>query len=214
MNGGKGNDQLFGGSNDDILKGEDGDDILSGGDNNDTLDGGSDDDKLYGDGGNDTLFGGKGDDLLIGGTGEDILSGGDGEDTFVWTASDVYGSDTIKDFDVTEDKLDLSDLLQGETGNTLSEYLEISFDGENTTIKVSSNDINADPDNSYKGTTIVLEDTDLDGLMSKGPLTDAENAEVVNSLYNKGALIITEAIDPVATGADETSLDATDQNVI
>ncbi|WP_270019388.1 Ig-like domain-containing protein [Vibrio sp. LaRot3] len=95
MNGSTGDDHIVGTDNDDILMGHQGDDILDGG--------------L----GDDFLFGGAGDDILIGGQGNDILSGGEGSDTFVWLDGDLDGGlDVITDFTVSEDKIDISDLLQ------------------------------------------------------------------------------------------------------
>jgi VCBS repeat-containing protein len=113
-------------------------------DGNDSLLGGNGDDILFGQGGNDILNGGNGNDLLIGGKGNDTLIGGAGADTFAWKAGDTNsgGFDVIKDFNSKEgDKLDLSDLLQGENGNNvtdLTKYLQITNDGKDTTIQVSS----------------------------------------------------------------------------
>jgi Ca2+-binding RTX toxin-like protein len=73
--GGGGNDTLNGSSGDDILLGGDGDDILYGGNGNDALLGGAGNDILYGQGGNDWLDGGAGDDILVGGLGENLLLG-------------------------------------------------------------------------------------------------------------------------------------------
>jgi VCBS repeat-containing protein len=113
-------------------------------DGGDSLLGGNGDDILFGQGGNDLLNGGNGNDLLIGGKGNDTLIGGAGADTFAWKAGDTNsgGFDVIKDFNSSEgDKLDLSDLLQGENGNNvtdLTKYLQITNDGKDTTIQVSS----------------------------------------------------------------------------
>jgi Ca2+-binding RTX toxin-like protein len=122
----------------------DGNDTLLGGNGDDILLGGNGDDILFGQGGNDILNGGNGNDILIGGKGNDTLTGGAGADTFAWKAGDTNsgGFDVIKDFHASEgDKLDLSDLLQGENGNdlnNLSKYLQITNDGTDTTIQVSS----------------------------------------------------------------------------
>jgi surface adhesion protein len=105
-------------------------------------------DTLIGGNGDDILFGQGGNDILIGGRGNDILIGGKGADSFVWKQGDT-GSDVIKDLvkDVNPttgnggDKIDLSDLLQGENGNNvndLTKYLQITNDGKDTTIEVSS----------------------------------------------------------------------------
>jgi Ca2+-binding RTX toxin-like protein len=57
-----------------VLDGGAGNDELFGGDGNDTLIGGAGDDELFGEGGNDTLIGGTGANLLDGGAGTDTAS--------------------------------------------------------------------------------------------------------------------------------------------
>lgn len=69
------------------LNGGTGEDILYGYDGGDTLNGGAD---------NDVLFGGLGDDTLAGDGGNDYLRGGLGNDTFIFAAS--AGDDVIGDF--------------------------------------------------------------------------------------------------------------------
>ncbi|WP_338430538.1 hypothetical protein [Synechococcus elongatus] len=59
---------------------------------------------------NDFLFGKSGNDILIGGLGSDFLSGGAGKDRFVYTAV-AEGLDLIIDFNVRQDVLDVSGLL-------------------------------------------------------------------------------------------------------
>ncbi|WP_460132178.1 retention module-containing protein [Pseudomonas sp. S1_E04] len=112
-------------------------------DGGDTLIGNAGNDILFGQGGNDTLSGGAGNDILVGGKGNDILTGGAGADTFVWLKGDTNtsgGFDRITDFKHSEgDKLDLSDLLQGNNDNNLSSYLKLSTDtAGNSTLSVSS----------------------------------------------------------------------------
>ena len=67
MDGGNGNDRLFGGldSNSDTLLGGADDDFLDGGGGNDSLDGGDGNDNIQGGQGDDTIFGGAGDDVLL-----------------------------------------------------------------------------------------------------------------------------------------------------
>ncbi|NIL98860.1 MAG: calcium-binding protein, partial [Planctomycetales bacterium] len=72
----------------------------------DTLTGGTGNDLLWGDAGNDTLVGGDGDDILMDGEGVDWLTGGDGADVFVFKSDGV--ADTVADFDLGTDRLDLS----------------------------------------------------------------------------------------------------------
>ena len=97
--GGEGDDQIFGGAESDDLYGEEG---------NDSLDGGTGNDWLFGGEGDDTLDGGTENDLLVGGQGDDVLTGGAGTDTFVFTPD--HGDDTITDFALGEDLIDLSSL--------------------------------------------------------------------------------------------------------
>ncbi|MFV1873693.1 MAG: immunoglobulin-like domain-containing protein [Oleiphilus sp.] len=145
-----GNDLLSGGIGMDILDGGEGNDTLKGGDDNDQLFGGAGDDSLSGDKGSDTLFGGTGDDSLMGGAGIDLLYGGEGNDsleggagsdTFVWQNGDAGTIlnptlDTISDFSAAAggDKLDLSNLLQGEDSGSLTEYLHFDSDGHGGTM--------------------------------------------------------------------------------
>jgi Mg-chelatase subunit ChlD len=98
-------------------------------------------DTLLGGHGNDILFGQGGNDVLVGGKGNDILFGGAGADTFTWKAGDTNsgGFDVIKDFNKDAgDRIDLRDLLQGEDTDTLSKYLQVSNDGHDTILQVST----------------------------------------------------------------------------
>ncbi|UTL91325.1 LapA family giant adhesin [Pseudomonas fluorescens] len=123
----------------DISGANDGADTLLGGAGNDIIFGQGGNDYLDGGKGNDILLGGSGNDTLIGGQGNDILIGGSGADLFVWKAGDV-GNDVIKDFKPSEgDRLDLHDLLQGETASTIDNYLKITTAADGTsTLQVSS----------------------------------------------------------------------------
>ncbi|WP_434675701.1 retention module-containing protein [Pseudomonas sp. D3-10] len=115
-----GNDTLLGGAGNDIIFGQGGKDLLDGGK------------------GNDILLGGSGADTLIGGTGNDTLIGGLGGDTFVWKAGDT-GNDVIKDFKAGDgDRIDLRDLLQGETGSTIDHFLKISTVDGVSSLQVST----------------------------------------------------------------------------
>ena len=164
LTGGAGNDTLFGQSGADRLEGGSGDDVLRG-------EGGED--SLLGGFGNDFLFGGSGEDDLLGGTGEDVMEGGSERDSFIFSAEDNGGTDTISDF-VTGtsnqgDVLDLSDLLKLDgpdlfqktdgLARTLEDYLTIRKDGDNTIIEVDSD--GQGPETVI--TTIVLENVDLLG---------------------------------------------------
>ncbi|WP_442967300.1 immunoglobulin-like domain-containing protein [Pseudomonas sp. WJP1] len=133
-----GDDTLLGGAGNDIIFGLGGDDKLYGGSGNDFLLGGTGKDLLDGGDGNDTLLGGDGNDTLLGGKGDDTLIGGLGGDTFVWKAGDT-GNDVIKDFNANQgDRIDLRDLLQGESGSTIDNYLKITTVDGVSSLQVNS----------------------------------------------------------------------------
>ncbi|MYM58692.1 VWA domain-containing protein, partial [Vibrio sp. OCN044] len=155
---------------DDILVGGLGNDILYGQGGNDTLDGGV---------GDDILLGGQGDDILIGGQGDDILTGGSGQDQFVWKGSDLDGGeDIITDFHVSEDKINVSDLLVG--GETMDDLLsDISASIDNNDIELV---IQRD---SGQHQSIKLENVvdQLSGLdLSSGSVTGTELTNLLNEL--------------------------------
>ena len=143
IDGGEGDDVIFGGSGADTLTGGAGADIIRGGSGADTITGGAGDDVLFGDSGADTVDGGEGDDIIFGGSGADTLTGGAGADTFVFAPGD--GSDTITDFNTSEDKINLSmfgddisfeDLTITATSDGTGSIITVSgdTDSENVTI--------------------------------------------------------------------------------
>ncbi|MBL4816274.1 MAG: calcium-binding protein [Shewanella sp.] len=162
----------------------------------DVLDGGAGDDVLLGGSGSDILLGGDGKDMLIGGLGDDLLSGGSGADTFVWTAGSE-GTDHIIDFNLNEDKLDLSDLLQGATTDNLDEYLNFSVD---ITSHTSTIDIDADGDGTFEQ-HIVLDGVDLNAAFGNS------DELIINGLLGEngdGALIIDSLGESAAALSMET----------
>lgn len=80
MDGGPGDDSIFGGRGDDQVKGGSGDDLVKGGAGNDVINGGPGQDHLEGGLGRDTISGGRGEDDLFGDAGQDTLEGGAGND--------------------------------------------------------------------------------------------------------------------------------------
>ena len=66
--------------------------------------------------GNDKLGGGSHNDILSGGPGSDVLTGGGGADQFVFGEIDT-GRDSITDFNVEKDIIDLSALFWGRHGD-------------------------------------------------------------------------------------------------
>ena len=78
----------------------------NGGAGDDVLTGNSSGDYLIGNAGDDTISGGNGADIILDGAGVDRMTGGNGVDTFILSRDGE--TDTIADFDVSQDRLDLS----------------------------------------------------------------------------------------------------------
>ena len=161
LKGGDGNDLLFGQDDRDLVSGGKGKDELQGGASDDTLQGNGGNDKLFGQDGNDILFGngnndelqgGSGDDTLVGGTGDDIFLGGDGNDHFLFEANN--GQDTINDFVVAEDKIEIAANLGFNNGTEVLNA--VTNTGLNTEGGFFS-DITLSPGNSVR----VFHDSDL-----------------------------------------------------
>ena len=131
-------------SGDDVLKGKERqDDVIRGLAGDDTIFGYEGDDELYGGAGDDTIAGGDGDDRIYGGAGDDSLWGDgtrsdialDGAtdfDTFIFKPG--HGNDTVRDFNLNEDRLDLSHF------GSISELsdLTIQQQGQHTVVSVDA----------------------------------------------------------------------------
>ena len=96
---------------------------------------------------NNNLLGNIGNNTLNGGAGNDTLTGGLGEDTFTWKLADkgangLPSMDKITDFNSSQDKLHLRDLLSGENSGNLLNFLDVttSVTGgvTNTEIRISN----------------------------------------------------------------------------
>ncbi|RRV10121.1 mannuronan epimerase [Pseudomonas sp. v388] len=123
---------------------------VPGTDGNDTLQGSDANEIFYGAAGNDRINGGAGDDILVGGAGVDNLTGGAGADIFRFSSqSDSYRTattsfdDTITDFDVTQDRIDLADLGFTGLGNGRGGTLQVSYSASNDRTYIKDYDADA-----------------------------------------------------------------------
>jgi serralysin len=156
LDGGAGNDQLYGSFAADTINGGDGNDYLSSGGGADIMHGGAGDDslkggtaaaQLYGDDGNDTLVGGSGNeylsggngnDKLTGGGGTDTLNGGAGNDTFIFAAN--FGKDVIADFQNTNGEQDIIQFDHTVFADFSAVQSHMAQVGGNVVITVDAND--------------------------------------------------------------------------
>ncbi|EJG0688462.1 retention module-containing protein [Vibrio parahaemolyticus] len=139
---------------------------------------------LIGGAGDDRIIGGDGDDILIGGLGSDILTGGGGNDIFKWTQDtvDEGAVDTITDFTLNEDTIDLKDVIADLNDpmagiDELLAHIQADYDATTDNVSLS---ITTDA-NIHQ--TIVVENLgqaiDFNGLSSN---------EIVESLLNRGVI--------------------------
>ncbi|KAJ01443.1 hypothetical protein PM02_19380, partial [Sulfitobacter mediterraneus] len=121
LRGHDGDDRIEGGRGNDIIWGDDDEDRLEGGDGDDTIRGGRHDDRIDGDDDDDLIFGEDGDDNIDGdtsnseGRGDDTIYGGDGDDTIDGNRGDDYIKGEEDDDDIDGD--DGNDELYGDEGH-------------------------------------------------------------------------------------------------
>jgi large repetitive protein len=137
---------------------------------------------------NRTLIGSDGNDILIGGLGNDILTGGLGEDIFLWRAEDINGySDTITDFTLGADQIDLTDVLDdiNNDGIDLDDLLaNVSADVSSGQIVLtinSSSTVNAD-----NTQTIILQNIQASDLGVGNP---SDTNELITQLFVQQAFV-------------------------
>ncbi|WP_284205428.1 DUF5801 repeats-in-toxin domain-containing protein [Psychromonas marina] len=164
----------FGNKDSDILNADNSGESLYGFDGSDTLMGGT---------GEDMLFGGEGADILSGGEGNDILAGGNDNDLFTWE-NNASGIDTITDFKLDEDQLDLSQILSdGDYDKfTLDDLLLHSNSGDLTASYDAEGNVNLTvKTEDQKEQVIVLDNIDASSLGG------ASSADILNQLFSHDA---------------------------
>lgn len=107
------------------------------------------------------LKGGSGNDYLEGGKGNDIMTGGTGDDIFMYASLTNIGNsttDTITDFKIGEDKLNLEELL---TSNIHANHIFITdsngaSNGGDITLKIKANSSSVYDGTSTADLTVIL----------------------------------------------------------
>ncbi|MEM7696703.1 MAG: M10 family metallopeptidase C-terminal domain-containing protein [Pseudomonadota bacterium] len=157
---------ITGDHNREIIRGHKGNDHLSGKGNND---------RLFGGDGNDTLDGGDGEDTLSGGWGQDQLTGGSDADIFVFEDADMTretAPDTITDFQLGVDKIDLSGAFRGTSNPIINAGSDL--DGATNGISINTFEGKTYIDiHVFAATTLIgMGQTILDGVYSPVNLAD------------------------------------------
>jgi len=184
---GPGDDYVTGGFGDNVIYGGAGNDLLVGSGKNNWLYGGSGNDQLHGHGENNWLYGGKGDDYLLttGGNTMLVWLKGDAGTVDAPARDQVAGFDQFlpNTYPINKDTLDLRDLLiDEETHSDLSQYLNITFDGADTVINVSTTGV-LHADGSGFGQVITLLNVDVtDGV--------TDQKQLIENLIQAGKLLI------------------------
>jgi Ca2+-binding RTX toxin-like protein len=150
MTGNAGANTLSGGGGNDTINGAGGADILDGGAGIDTLGGDAGADTINGGAGNDIIDGGAGNDILRGDAGNDRLTGDLGADRFTYDSL-TLGRDTITDFGIGADKIDLSaiDATLNDAANGAFLYIrggaftglgqgQVRWDAASTSVQIDS----------------------------------------------------------------------------
>lgn len=148
INGGPGDDHIYGSSGDDILNGGPGDDRIYGLEGNDVIDGGDGNDTIFAGQGNDTINGGLGNDVIYAGEGNNSVTSvaGDGDDVYDFTDNSAaigfisFGNDTV--YGTAFD----DGIMAGDSGNVVFEGrggddLLMGGDGADRLVGGAGNDI-------------------------------------------------------------------------
>ncbi|KJG19418.1 hypothetical protein UB37_18350, partial [Photobacterium iliopiscarium] len=147
------------------------------------------DNTLIADNQGESLFGFDGNDILVAGEGNDILTGGNDDDMFTWhetSLSTVSNTDTITDFELDKDQINIHDLLTDDENANLNmddllSHVSADVDGKgNVNLEVSSLE--------GKSQHIVLEN--INPQQDLGLADGASSADIVSSLFSHNAFHI------------------------
>ncbi|SMY38821.1 Poly(beta-D-mannuronate) C5 epimerase 7 [Photobacterium andalusiense] len=141
------------------------------------------DNTLTADNQGESLFGFGGNDILAAGQGNDILTGGSGDDVFIWhetSLSAVENTDTITDFELDKDQINLYDLLTDDNNSIVD--MDVLLKHVSADVDDNGN-LNLEV-NSTQGQSqhIVLEN--FNPQHDLGLVDGASSADIVSSLFN------------------------------
>ncbi|WP_052672681.1 type I secretion C-terminal target domain-containing protein [Photobacterium phosphoreum] len=144
------------------------------------------DNTLVADSQGESLFGFDGNDILVAGEGNDILTGGNGDDIFTWhesSLSTVSNTDTITDFELDKDQINVRGLLTDDDNTRLDmddllKHVSADVDDKgHVNIEVNSSE--------GQSQHIVLEN--INPQHDLGLADGASSADIVSSLFSHNA---------------------------
>ncbi|MCD9538330.1 retention module-containing protein [Photobacterium carnosum] len=129
----------------------------------------------------ESLFGFDGNDILVAGQGNDILTGGSGDDVFTWHETSLSTkTDTITDFELGKDKIDIRELLANDDKSDIDDLLKhVSADVD------SKGNVNLTVDSDNGHTQNI--DININPHHELGLADGASSADIVSSLFNHNA---------------------------
>ena len=182
-----------------------------------TITGNSGDNELSGLGGIDVLSGGDGADTLNGGTGNDALTGGAGADTFVVSAA--FDNDTIADFVVGTDKIDLTAVTPGSFADLLAATTDVGGSavitltgGTITLTGVLEADLSGSDFIGLTGITGTIGDDTLVGTAGADVIDGGNGKDTISGLGGADNLIGGNGIDTLAGGEGADTLTGNNGN--
>ncbi|AKF47433.1 M10 family metallopeptidase C-terminal domain-containing protein [Pseudomonas fragariae (ex Marin et al. 2024)] len=196
---------------------------VNGTEGNDVITGGAAHEQIFGLAGKDTLNGGSGDDILVGGAGADKLTGGAGADTFRFDQlTDSYrtattsSTDLVTDFDISQDRIDLTNLGFTGLGSGKGGTLNISYNATLDRTYVKSLDADASGNRFELGLSGNLKDTlnashfifqhVVEGTAGGDTLTGTDGNEVLNGNAGTDRIDGGAGADTITGGADADTL--------
>ena len=175
----------------------------------DTLIASSGNDVIFGGTGHDNITAGAGDDTIYGGEHNDVLTGGSGADSFVF--SGTFGTDTVTDFELGVDVLDLSgtNLQFADLTITQSGVDALVDTGNGNTILLQGIQVANLTENDFVFPASILTGTNASELING---TDA--SDEISGLGGNDTLNGNQGDDTISGGAGNDVLDGGDGNDI
>ncbi|PLC56700.1 hypothetical protein CIK00_16625, partial [Photobacterium carnosum] len=128
-----------------------------------------------------SLFGFDSNHILVAGQGNDILTGGSGDDVFTWHETSLSTkTDTITDFELGKDKIDIRELLANDDKSDIDDLLKhVSADVD------SKGNVNLTVDSDNGHTQNI--DININPHHELGLADGVSSADIVSSLFNHNA---------------------------